>query len=436
MKIIRLISLSICLAACVTSATATTWSLDSCINYAIENNIDVKSALLERYRGELTVTEAKDRFLPTLSGGASQNWAFGRGLTAQNTYANRNTSSFGVNAQLSLPVFQGLTAIRQLEQARASLSALDLQVEATRDDVTLSVMSYYLQALYNRELVAVAEEELRLSTTQLTRQQDLFEAGKVPEVDVLQAKAQVATNEVSLVNARNDYDLALVELQRALQLGDTDGFDIAPIEDTDGSVIPTSSQVYENALTSNSGIRAARANINVADKAISLARTGMIPKLYFSAGLSTNYYGLSGADNPAFSRQMKDNFAKSLGFSLQVPIFDAFSTRNSIRRAKTQKLTAELELERKENDLLRTIRQAHSQAVGAQEKYRAGETAVEASKVALDAMTEKYTYGKANATEWEQARSTYITTLARQVQAKYEKILRTRILRFYNTGSN
>lgn len=162
----------------------------------------------------------------------------------------------------------------------------------------------------------------------------------------------------------------------------------------------------------------------------------MIPKLYFSAGLSTNYYGLSGADNPAFSRQMKDNFAKSLGFSLQVPIFDAFSTRNSIRRAKTQKLTAELELERKENDLLRTIRQAHSQAVGAQEKYRAGETAVEASKAALDAMTEKYTYGKANATEWEQARSTYITTLARQVQAKYEKILRTRILRFYNTGSN
>ncbi len=135
-------------------------------------------------------------------------------------------------------------------------------------------------------------------------------------------------------------------------------------------------------------------------------------------------------NNAPFGRQMRDNFAKTIGFSLSVPIFDAFQTRNNVRQAETQRLSAELELDRRENDLLKTIRQAHSQAVGAEKKYQASQTAVKAAKVALDAMTEKYTFGKANATEWEQTRSTYITTLSQQVQARYEMI--HKILSFYN----
>ncbi len=172
--------------------------------------------------------------------------------------------------------------------------------------------------------------------------------------------------------------------------------------------------------------------MGLADHAISIAKTGYIPKLSFNAGLSSNYYTMSGMPSNSFGKQMRDNFSKSLGFSLNVPIFDAFNTRNQIRQARAQKLSAELELERQESNLLKTIRQAHSQAEGAEAQYRAGETAVTSAKAALDAMTEKFTYGRANATEWEQARSNYITTLSQQVQAKYEMILRNRILNFYN----
>ncbi len=435
MKIAGISILSAILLSGLTASATSPWSLDSCINYAIEHNVDVRSALLDKYKGDLSVTEAKDRFLPSLSAGASQNWDFGRGLTSDNTYANRNTSAFGWNAQLSLPIFQGLSALRQLRQAKASLQALDLRIDAVKDEVTLSVMAYYLQALYNRELVAVAEEELRLSNTQLARQEILLEAGKVPEVDVLQAKSQVASNEVSLINARNDYELSMVDLARALELTDTSDFEILPVSESTtsgGSLIPTYTSVYRNALTNNSSILAARANIGLADYAVSLARTGYIPKVYFNAGLSSNYYTLSGMRNTSFSRQMRDNFAKTLGVSVSIPIFDAFQTRNSVRQAQAQKLSAEIELDRVENDLLKTIRQAHSQAEGAAKKYEATKTAVEAAKAALDAMTEKYTYGKANATEWEQTRSTYITTLSQQVQSKYEMILRGKILDFYN----
>ena len=433
MKITGISILSALLISAALPAKAETWSLDSCINYAIDHNLDVRSALIERYKGDLNVTEAKDRFLPTLSASAAQSWSFGRGLTSENTYANRNTSSTGFNVSFSLPIFQGLSALRQLRQAQANIHTLDLRVENAKDDVTLGVIAYYLQVLYSREIVSVRKEELRLAQTQLERQQILFEGDKVPEVDVLQAKSQVASSQVAVVNAENDYSLALVDLTRALELKGTEDFDVEPI-DLDGELprLASADEVYKNALNNNAGILAARSSVGLADHAISIAKTGYIPKLSFNAGLGSNYYTMSGMPSNSFGRQMRDNFSKSLGFSLNVPIFDAFNTRNQIRQARAQKLSAELELERQESNLLKTIRQAHSQAEGAEAQYRAGETAVTSAKAALDAMTEKFTYGRANATEWEQARSNYITTLSQQVQAKYEMILRNRILNFYN----
>ena len=433
MKITGISILSALLISAALPAKAETWSLDSCINYAIDHNLDVRSALIERYKGDLNVTEAKDRFLPTLSASAAQSWSFGRGLTSENTYANRNTSSTGFNVSFSLPIFQGLSALRQLRQAQANIHTLDLRVENAKDDVTLGVIAYYLQVLYSREIVSVRKEELRLAQTQLERQQILFEGDKVPEVDVLQAKSQVASSQVAVVNAENDYSLALVDLTRALELKGTEDFDVEPIA-LEGELprLASADEVYKNALNNNSGILAARSSVGLADHAISIAKTGYIPKLSFNAGLGSNYYTMSGMPSNSFGRQMRDNFSKSLGFSLNVPIFDAFNTRNQIRQARAQKLSAELELERQESNLLKTIRQAHSQAEGAEAQYRAGETAVTSAKAALDAMTEKFTYGRANATEWEQARSNYITTLSQQVQAKYEMILRNRILNFYN----
>ena len=413
------------------SANATAWGLDSCITYAIEHNLTIKSQDIEQMGGELSVTEAKDRFLPTLSAGANQSWDFGRGLTSENTYANRNTSMFGWNANLSLPLFQGLSAVRQLKYAHANLKMLTEQKEAAKDEVTLSVISYYLQALYSREMLAVNEEKARLSKVQLERQRTLLEAGKVPEVDVIQAEAQVANDELSVVTAGNDYQLALIDLAKVLELEDVENFEILPLPDEAVNLL-SADEVYNNALNSNHSILAARQSIDVADKAITVAKSGYLPRLNFNAGLGSSYYTVSGMDGSSFGKQMRDNFSKTLGFSLSVPIFDAFSTRNQIRQAKVRRLNAELNLIQQQSELHKTIRQAYYQALGAEKKYQAGETAVSAPKAALDAMTEKYNYGKANATEWEQTQSTYITSLAQQVQAKYEMILRNRILLFYN----
>ena len=417
------------------AANAAEWSLDSCISYAIGHNLNVKARMIQQESGRLDITEAKDRILPTLSAGANQNWDFGRGLTAENTYANRNTSMFNFSGSLSLPLFQGLAAVRQLRYARENLRQLVEETEAAKDDVTLSVIGQYLQVLYYKEIHQVAIEQARLSRVELQRQETLLEQGKVPELDVIQSRSQVAKDELTVVTSHNDIDLALLDLAQLLELDDTDidNFDIAPVSDSDarpGLVSPD--QVYATAMTTNHSIRAARQSITVADRSISLARSGYLPRLSFSAGLGSSYYTVSGYDNAGFSRQMRDNFSKSLGFNLSIPIFDAFNTRNQVRRAKVQRVNAELELEQRSTALYKAIRQAHSQAIAAERKFNAGIIATQATAAALDAVTEKFNYGRANATEFEQAKSQYVKARAEQVQAKCEMILRARILAFYN----
>ncbi len=426
----RLLVFSLALSAFATSF-ADGWTLDSCINYAIAHNITVRSRELDTQSAELAVTEAKDAFLPQAQGSVSQSFSFGRGLTSENTYADRNTSQFGWNIGVSLPLFQGLSAKRNLEYTRANLQAIAEQCNVARDNVELQVISQYLQVLYCGEMLDVAMEQERLSQVQLDRCKILVEEGKRPELEQIQAESQVAQNHLSVVNARNDRTLALLELSQLLQLPTMDGFDVVPV--TEGSkLLPVADEVYATALRNNSTIRAGRLSIESAEKSIGVAKTGYIPKLSFNAGIGSSYYNLSGSDNPAFHRQMRDNLSKTLGFTLSIPIFDAFSTRNSVRRARIQHTSAMLSLEDAQSNLYKTINQAYQQALASESKHEAAVVAENTSKAAYDAMEVKYEFGRANSTELEQARSEYILTRMQTVQAHYETLLRQRILEFYN----
>lgn len=432
MKKIFLIAV-ITAASSLTARSAVEWTLDSCINYALVHNIDIRTRMLESRSAKLDVTEAKDRFLPQVSAGASQTFNFGRGLTSENTYADRNTSEFGWNVGLSVPLFQGLSAKRQLDMSRANLSAMLETVEAAKDDVTLQIMSQYLQVLYCGELHEVALEQVRISEVELERQQALFEAGKIPELDLTQARSQLAQDRLTAVTTASDRRIALLNLAHLLQLDDDGNFEIAPLQDSQG-LLPDEKTIYTNATSINHSVRAAELSIKTADKQISLAKSGYLPRLSFNAGLSSSYYKLSGMENPPFHRQMRDNFNKYIGFSLQIPIFDAFSTRNSVKKAQVQKLNAELRHEDALISLRNAISQAYCQAESAKARLDASITAREASREAMAAMQEKYNFGRANATEFEQTKTAYIKASSEAIQAKYEVILRNRILEFYNSG--
>lgn len=414
------------------SFAAESWSLDSCISYAISHNLTVKSRQMNVISGDLDITEAKDRFLPNVSAGAQQSFSFGRGLTAENIYANRNTSQFGWSVQMSVPLFQGLRNVRNLDYSKANFRMLVEQLESAKDDITLSVIAQYLQVLYCEEMYKVSLEQLRLSKVELVRRQELLDAGKIPELDMLQAQAQVSQDELSSVTALNNQNLALLDLAQLLELNSTEGFSIEPLDNELSDLpLPTPDEVYNTALYENHTILATRMGVEVAGKYIKLAQSGYLPTLSFSAGLGSSYYKTSGFENESFGGQMRHNLSESLGFSLNIPIFDSFSTRNSIRKAKVQQASAEIQLREVEVQLYKAITQAHAQALAADKRKESSSIAEKTTGLALEAMREKYNYGKANATEFEQAQSSYIQAVSDAVQAKYESVLRRRILQFY-----
>lgn len=424
-----LLSAAICL-----TASAREWSLQECIDYAIENNLTVKRQELGRRNAEQQVISAKDAVLPQVSGSASQSWNFGRGLTAANTYADRNTSQFGASLGLQLPLFNGLQTVRNVSYAKASLTAVVEELEAAKDDVVLRVMAQYLQVLYCSELEGVATSQAELTAEEMQRRQALLDAGKIPEADMLDAKSQAAEAKMQLVQARNDRMLALVDLAQLLRLESVDDFDISALDTDLLPEIRNPQSVYESALGINHTIRAGHLQVQAADRRISLAKTGWIPRLSFNAGLGSNYYRLSGVANESFGQQMKHNFSQYVGFSLSVPVFDAFSTRNQVRSAKLQRLNADLELETQKDNLFKAVQECYYQAVGAREKLTSAEESCTASAAALAAVQEKYSLGRATATDFDTAKNRFVQSMSERARARYELILRARILDFYATN--
>lgn len=415
---------------CGTLQAGQAWSLDSCVNYAITHNIDVRRQGLQTLSGELDVTSAKDAFLPTAEASASESFNFGRGLTTDNTYVDRNTSNFQWGISVNVPLFHGLENVRRLKYAKSAMARTLLEYEAAKDNVTLNVISQYLQVLYSREVEQAAKAQLSYSEYEVERQRNLVEAGKVAEADLLDAEAQMAQDRLQAVSAADDTRIQLITLANLLQLPSAEGFDIEGIAE-DSPLLPAAETVWEDAMRKDNSLLAARQGIKAADDNITLAKSGWLPRLSFSASTGSSYYTVSGVPNEPFGQQMRHNYSTYLGFRLSIPIFDGFSTRNNVRRARLQRLEAELEAERRESELYKTIRLAHTQARGAMEKYLASDETLVKTRLSFEATREKYSLGRATPYEFEQAKTNLFRTEINRIQALYEYILRCRILRFY-----
>ena len=416
------------------SATADeTWTLQRCVDYALENNLTVKNSRLQVDQSEIEVTSAKDAFLPTLSASASEGFNFGRGLTSDNTYADRNTSSFQWGVNMSLPLFQGLSDVRQLKVVKSSMQQYLMEFEAAKDDLTLNIMAQYLQVLYNKEVAKSAISQLSYSTYEVERQKALVDEGKVAEAYLYDAEAQQAQDRLQVITAENDVRVALVNLANLLQLPTADGFDVAPL-DEEPPEIPGPDVVYSRALEHNHSILSARQGIVTARDRVSYARSGYMPRLSFDASVGSSYYTVAGYDNQPFATQMRNNFSTYLGLRLSIPIFDAFSTRNNIRRARLQETSARLELDRRESELYKTIQLAYTQATGARDKFLTSSETLDKTRLSFEATRERYALGRATPTDFEQAKNNLFRVEVSRISSRYEYLLRYRILRFYETN--
>ena len=409
------------------------WTLRQCIDYAIEHNISVQQTANSAEQSKVDVNTAKWARLPNLSGSASQNWSWGRTASpVDNTDNDINSGSSSFSLGTNIPLFTGLELPNQYELTKLNLKAAIEDLNKAKEDLAINVTSAYLQVLFNLELSKVAQSQVGLSKEQLNRITRLHEVGKASPAEVAEAKARVAQDEMSAVQADNNYRLALLDLSQLLELPTPENFALAaPDTELEFSPLTSPDDIYNQAMLYKPGIKAAQYRLEGSEKNIRIAKSSYYPQLSFSAGLGTNFYTVNGSAGSSFGNQMKNNLNKYAGFSLNIPIFNRLATRTRVRTARLQQTNLALQLDNSKKALYKEIQQAWYNAVAAESKFKSSESAVEANRESFRLMSEKFDNGKATSVEYNESKLNLTKALSDQIQAKYDYLFRTKILDFY-----
>ena len=409
------------------------WTLPQCIDHALENNLSVKRSGLNVEQREIDLNTAENNRLPSVSGSAGQNFSFGRGLTADNTYANTNTTntSFSVGAQV--PVFNGFQIKHNIELSKLNLAAATADLEKAKDDIRVAVAQAYVQILYNMEILDVARSQVEIDSLQVVRLTEMASNGMVASADVSAQEATLAQSRVSATQAENNVALAILDLTQLLELPSPEGFHIArpSVEGLETVMLMDPEAIYAEAVQFKPAVKAEEIRLDQALKSIDLAKDSFLPSLSLSGGLGTNYYTSSGFPSAGFSSQLKNNFSQYIGLNLSVPIFSHFSNRNQVRNARLQYSSQEIVLDNSRNSLYKEIQQAYYNAVGSQAKYRSSQVAAASAEDAFELAQAKYENGKSGITEFNEAKGRYMSAASNLVQARYEYLYQSKILDFY-----
>lgn len=430
MRILSAIALSVIIAQGTFAQDR--WSLERCIDHAIENNISVKRQQNTIEQGEISLNTAKMNLLPSVNASANQSWNFGRALTANNTYDNRNTASTSFDLSAQLTIFSGMQRYNTIGARKLDLEAAKADLGRVKENIGINVTSAYLQVLYADEMLRVANNQLELSRMLLMQREKMKANGKASESDVAEARSSVAQDELSVVQSSNDYKLALLELSQLLELASPEGFAIEEPDTTAQLLsIATVDEVYADALRSKAIIKGDEIRIEGAEKQVSIARGGYSPSLSLGAGLGTNYYSTAGFDNGSFMDQLDNNRSKYVRLSLNIPVFNRFATRNEVRTARCQVTAMQLQLDEDKKSLYKEVQQAYYNAIAAQSKYGTSLSAEESAHTSFVLTDKKFANGKATQTEYNQRRTEWLKAIANRIQAKYEYIFRAKILEYY-----
>ncbi len=411
------------------------WSLRQCIDYAVEHNIQVKQREVSRMQRELDVNTAKNSRLPDLSASASESFSFGRGLTAQNTYSNTNTSSTSFNLSSSVPLFTGYRIPRTLEMQKLNLEAATADLEKAKNDIRMQVAQAYVQILYNLELCEVANRQIEIDSMHVHRLTEMMKNGKASGTEVAQQEASLAQSRLTATQADNDYRLSLLSLTQLLELPSPEGFTISREVNqelwNEVHTLPSPDVIYQEALIIKPEIQAEQSRLASSAKNIDIAKSAKLPSLSLSGGLGTNYYKTSGLPGDKFFKQLNNNFSQFLGLSLNVPIFNRFETRNNIKNAQLNQYNQQLQLDNAKKNLYKEIQQAYYNAVTSEAKYQSSEQAKRSQEEAFRLMSAKYEYGKANITEFNEAKNNLMKAESDLVRAKYEYLYQNALIDFY-----
>ncbi len=442
-----------------------TWSLEDCINYAFDHNLDIKKQVLAVETNKANVLQSKLNTLPAINAGASlvNNW--GRTIDQfTNEFATNRVRSDNLYIQGSITLFNGLQKVNTIKRSQLSLEYSQFFLDDLMDDISLTVAGYYLDILFNKELLKVANEQLDVTSQQVKRMEKLVEAGTLARGDLLNIQAQMASEELQVVEAENRLEISYLSLQQLIDFPVGESFDveIPKLRSVEApSIDITSEQVYGYALLNRPEVKLAELNVDIAKKDISLARGMQSPTLSLGGSWGSGYSGLNQiGENPsmvtqqigftesgepvytAFTQyqsyrtkdwadQLNDNNNRTVGLYLNIPIFNGWQVRNGITRAKIAMESAEYDLQLTKNNLRKVIEQSYVDAIAALKKYGSSLKQVEAQEEAFKYAEQKFDVGIINSVEYNDIKKNLTLAQSELLQAKYDYIFKTTILSFY-----
>lgn len=445
------------------------WTLQQCIQHALDNNIQIKESSLNLEESEIDRSDALGNYLPDVNLSASNNW--NSGLTQDVTTGileQQTTRNLSLNATAGIPLFQGLQNLKQWQRAKLTKLANEYSLEEMKDNVLLNVTNAYLNVLVNKERLEVIKEQNELTREELQRARTLIEAGAAPAGDSLDIRATYAQEKQQIVTAENNIRITLINLAQLLQIRDYKNFDIVEAEydvPVETILVRTPEEIIQRAKETRHEIKVAEQELEIAEKDVEIAKSQFYPTLNGFLNFNTRESGARRAfqggidpDNPTqvigelegtgervlapnyileeagpepFFRQLSRNKGWSYGIQLNIPVFNGFSTRNSVKRSEINVKRNQYELEQAELDLESNVYQAYIDAQGAAEAYRAAQVVTVSKQQAFAYSQTQFDVGRISSFEFNQAKFELSNAESELVNAKFDYIFKLKVLELY-----
>ena len=409
------------------------WSLQECIEYAWENNLTIKKQELSIEQSENNLQQSKLNYIPSVSTSVSHSMNWGRSVNMAdlqiiNNKLSQNTSA---SARASIDLFEGFAKGNQIKNNSVMRDISVQEIDRLKNDISIEISRSYLQILLSKEIVKSAQESLNSVETQVNRTKKMVEQGSLAYSSLLEIEAQLASEKVQLVNAKNQLSTTLLTLAQILDLGySVASFDIEDIN-VDSMAIDFYGEDIERLFHSSTElpqIKISYLNLQNSNIQLNIAKGRAMPTLSFSAGFGSHF---SDSYKVSFFEQFRDNRNPSLSFSLSVPIFSSYQIRTGIKNARLAVQKAEIDLQSTHHMLYKEIQQSNNDALASFEKYKASETNVKAMEESFRYVQEKFELGVLNATDYTVARTNLFKATSDYHQSKYQYVFQLKILDFY-----
>ena len=420
-----------------------TWDLERCIQYAVENNIQIQKSNVSEQQQEVSLKEAQAALFPSLSFGMNQSLNYrplqdSPNSIVANGMANTSVKKLTENGNYSLnaswTVWDGKSNTNTIKIQKLNKKMAELDTEISKNSITEQITQLYIQILYSTEAKKVNESILETAKKQVERGKEMMQNGLLSETELKQLEAQWSSTQYDVVNAQTQIDDYNLQLKQLLELDPNTDFQIADLEIADEQalqLVPSSNEVYSQALLLRPEIQSKQTAIEAAKLSVDVAKAGYQPSLSLNASISDSHYS-TGAQ---VASQLKENLNGSIGLTLSVPIFDNRKNKSAVERAKLDQVTKALELTEEQKKLYNTIESYNLQARNNQEKFKASITKTESMESSYKLLNEQFENGLKNVVELLTGKDDLLQAQQEKLQSKYTTLLNIQLLKFYQGNS-